>query len=108
MGQRFAFTMHGTSYTAFTNRLVYVTAVASGETIPALAESATISDEGAFTVTGQVLGGQSYTLYWYVDLNDNGMCDAFPADRAWVGDIPTVTTDVTSNVQFNTDFGTCP
>ncbi|WP_437581023.1 hypothetical protein [Sorangium sp. So ce887] len=110
MDPMFAFTLNGINYTGVTyaSKTVYVTLSSADETTAALDESVAIADDGTFTITGHVLGGRPYTMRWYVDVNDNGVCDAVPNDRVWMEDIPAVAADVIRSVEPNTDFSACP
>lgn len=109
-GESFNFTLRGTGYVPAytTGDMVYVAVVAAGEAAPALSASDAIEADGTFTVTGQIPGDKAYKMHWYVDLSQNGTCDAAPTDHVWTQDIPTVTADITRSVVPNSAFGDCP
>ncbi|WP_437803201.1 hypothetical protein [Sorangium sp. So ce693] len=108
--ESFNFTLRGTGYVpAYTaGDMIYVAVVAAGEAAPALSASDAIEADGTFTVTGQIPGDKAYKMHWYVDLSQNGTCDAAPTDHVWTQDIPTVTADITRSVVPNSAFGDCP
>ncbi|MDC0681803.1 hypothetical protein [Sorangium atrum] len=108
--ESFNFTLRGTGYVpAYTaGDMVYVAVVAAGDAAPALSASDAIEADGTFTVTGQIPGDKAYKMHWYVDLSQNGTCDAAPTDHVWTQDIPTVTADITRSVVPNSAFGDCP
>ncbi|WP_437553859.1 hypothetical protein WME97_19600 [Sorangium sp. So ce367] len=109
-GESFNFTLRGTGYVpAYTaGDMVYVAVVAAGDAAPALSASDAIEADGTFSVTGQIPGDKAYKMHWYVDLSQNGTCDAAPTDHVWTQDIPTVTADITRSVVPNSAFGDCP
>ncbi|WP_437994066.1 hypothetical protein [Sorangium sp. So ce145] len=109
-GESFNFTLRGTGYVpAYTaGDMVYVVVVAAGDAAPALSASDAIEADGTFSVTGQIPGDKAYKMHWYVDLSQNGTCDAAPTDHVWTQDIPTVTADITRGVVPNSAFGDCP
>jgi hypothetical protein len=106
-GQNFAFTMSGTGYIPLAGVMMFVTAVASGDGTTIPIGSATIANDGMFVVTGEVLGGDEYTVGWYADINGNQACDAVPTDLVWAQDIPVVIEEVVLDVQPNGDYKPC-
>ena len=107
MGQNFGFTLSGTTYNPHVGSMLYVSAVAAGESAVTQIGTTTVASNGTFTVTGQLLGDKAYTVGWYVDINGNEACDPAPNDHVWTEDIPTVTAAVTLTVQHNVNFGAC-
>ncbi|WP_437563664.1 hypothetical protein [Sorangium sp. So ce542] len=107
--QLFDFTLSGSGYVPAYNvgDTVHVAVIPVGETVATLSASDSIDMDGKFAVTGQVLGGKAYTLYWYVDMEELGSCQE-DLDSVWTQDIPTVTADIKRSVAPNDGFGTCP
>ncbi|WP_437728622.1 hypothetical protein [Sorangium sp. So ce861] len=107
--QLFNFTLSGSGYVPAYNvgDTVHVDVIPVGETVATLSASDSIDVDGKFAVTGQVIGGKAYTLYWYVDMEELGSCQE-DLDSVWTQNIPAVTADIKRNVAPNDGFGTCP
>lgn len=58
-----------------------------------------------FSLAGSLTSGSSYTLYWYSDGDDNGMCD-MATDNHWSEAIPSVSAAVTVTHQHDSALGT--
>lgn len=99
----FALTFTGSDFAPHNGNMLYAAILATDDTV--VARGTTTVEGGAFSLDWPALlvGGQSYKVRFYADVNGNNACDAPPTDHVWEATIGTVTAAKTFDYPHDTN-----
>ena len=100
--RKFNLIVSGVDFQVYNDSNVFTALTIAGSTAAPNESSAIISDDGWEVYYRSVLTQDiSYQLYYFVDDNSNGLCDAPPEDPGWIKTIDDFTGQVRLEVSVN-------
>jgi hypothetical protein len=102
-GDKCDITLNGLNFSPNNGLMLHAGAVPQGSNKGFIWEDATVIESGTFSVHGTAVlsKGVGYFLNYYVDKNQNGMCDQTPTDDVYRISIPPVQGHVVADVTLD-------